>query len=166
LISDTVGFIRKLPHHLIEAFKATLEELKYANLLIHVIDASNPEWEQQVRVVDDMITALGAGDTPRIEAYNKCDLHTADVRRRSDNIVEISAKTGLGIEALLKKINESLSSANRNVTLRFSYSNAGLLDLIHREGVAHDVRYLTDVIEVDAVVGDGLYKTVGLFEVS
>ena len=75
LISDTVGFIRKLPHHLVEAFKATLEELEYADLLIHVIDASNPEWREQAEVVDGLIRELGAQETPRLEVFNKSDLY-------------------------------------------------------------------------------------------
>jgi len=160
LISDTVGFIRKLPHHLVDAFKATLEELKYADLLIHVIDASSPEWEEQVRVVDDMITALGAGGTPRIEAYNKCDIVTADIRQRGENIVEISAKTGRGIDALLIKIEESLSSAKKKVTLRLPYDKAGIMETMHREGAVTDTRYLENHIELDVVIGPGLYGKV------
>ena len=156
LISDTVGFIRKLPHHLVDAFKATLEELKYADLIVHVVDASSHEWEEQVRVVDDMITTLGAGDTPRLEAYNKCDLMSADVRQRGDSIVEISAKTGQGIDTLLKKIEESLSSTKKKVTLRFPYDKAGLVETLHREGVVTDTRYLEDYIELDAVVNPTL----------
>ena len=152
LISDTVGFIRKLPHHLVDAFKATLEELKYADLIVHVIDASSNEWEEQVRVVDEMIVTLGAGDTPRIEAYNKCDVLSAEVRQRGDNIVEISAKTGQGIETLLKKIEESLSSTKKKVTLRLPYDKAGMVETLHREGVVTDTRYLEDCIEVDAVL--------------
>jgi GTP-binding protein HflX len=160
LISDTVGFIRKLPHHLVNAFKATLEELKYADLLLHVIDASSPEWEEQMRVVDDMITTLGAGDTPRIEAYNKCDVHTTDVRQRGESIVEISAITGQGIDTLLKKIEERLSAANKKVTLRLPYDKAGMVDAIHKEGTVKDTRYLEGFIEVDAVVNPGLYAKV------
>ena len=75
LLSDTVGFIRKLPTHLIEAFKATLEELSYADVLLHVIDISNPEWEEQARVVDSLIRQLGAEDTPCIRVFNKCDAY-------------------------------------------------------------------------------------------
>jgi len=163
LISDTVGFIRKLPHHLVNAFKATLEELKYADLLIHVIDASSPEWEEQVRVVDDMIATLGAGETPRIEAYNKCDMIITDVRERGDDIVEITAKTGQGIENLLKKIEERLSSANKKATLRLPYDKAGIVEMIHREGIVKDTRYLEDFIELDTVVGQGLYGKVKEF---
>jgi len=163
LISDTVGFIRKLPHHLVDAFKATLEELKYADLIVHVIDASSSECDEQIRVVDDMITTLGAGDTPRLEAYNKCDLLTADVRERGENIVEISAKTGKGIDTLLKKIEERLSSAKKKVTLRLPYDKAGLVEVIHREGVVIDTRYLEDCIELDAVVDPALHGRVKSF---
>ena len=160
LISDTVGFIRKLPHHLVEAFKATLEELKYADLIVHVIDASSNEWEEQVRVVDDMITTLGAGETPRLEAYNKCDVLTADVRQHGDHIVEISAKTGRGIDTLLKKIEERLSSDKKKVTLRLPYDKVGIVETLHREGVVLDTRYLEDCVEVDAVVNPSLFGKV------
>ena len=157
LISDTVGFIRKLPHHLVDAFKATLEELKYADLLIHVIDASSYEWQEQARVVDDLIAGLGAGSTPRLEAFNKCDLYTSDVRLHGENIVEISAKTGQGIDALLIKIGELLSSEKKKVTLRLPYDKAGLADTLHREGVVKDTRYLEASIEIDAIISPGLY---------
>lgn len=160
LISDTVGFIRKLPHHLVDAFKATLEELKYADLIVHVIDASSNEWEEQVRVVDDMILTLGAGDTPRLEAYNKCDVMVTDIRPRGENIVEISAKTGQGIDTLLNKIEESLSSSKKKVTLQVPYDKAGLVETLHREGVVTDTRYLEECIELDAVVNVGLYGKV------
>ena len=160
LISDTVGFIRKLPHHLVDAFKATLEELKYADLIIHVIDASSNEWEEQVRVVDQMIITLGASETPRLEAYNKCDVPTAEVRQHGDAIVEISAKTGQGIEILLKKIEQSLSSSKKKVTLKLPYNKAGIVETLHREAVVTDTRYLEDCIEVDAVVGQSLYGKV------
>ena len=112
LVSDTVGFIRKLPHHLVDAFKATLEELRYADLLIHVIDASSPEWQEQARVVDKLIEELGAGATPRLEAFNKCDVVGADIRPRGEQIVEISAKTGRGIDHLLEKIATFLFAEN------------------------------------------------------
>jgi len=160
LISDTVGFIRKLPHHLVEAFKATLEELKYADLILHVIDASSNEWEEQVRVVDTMIETLGAGKTPRLEAYNKCDIPTAEIRQHGENIVEISAKTGQGIENLLNKIEESLSSSKKNVSLKLPYEKAGLVETLHREAVVTNVEYLEDCIKVDAVVNQNLYGKV------
>jgi len=163
LISDTVGFIRKLPHHLVEAFKATLEELKYADLILHVIDASSSEWEEQARVVDSMIETLGAGDTPRLEAYNKCDIHTAEIRRHGENIVEISAITGQGIEVLLKKIEENLSSSKKKVTLKLPYEKAGLVETLHREAVVMDVEYSEDYIIVKAVVNQSLYGKIKEF---
>jgi len=160
LISDTVGFIRKLPHHLIDAFKATLEELRYADLLVHVIDVSSPEWREQARVVDELIGELGAGETPRVEAYNKCDVLTGEIRPHGAGIVEISAKTGQGIEALLEKIGERLSSAKRKVTLRLPYDKAGAMEIVHREGAVTGTRYLEEGIELDAVVDAGLYARV------
>jgi len=160
LISDTVGFIRKLPHHLVDAFKATLEELKYADLLIHVIDVSSHEWREQARVVDDLIRELGAGSTPRLEAYNKCDIFTNDILPHGEGIVEISAKTGQGIGELLKKVEERLSSARKKVTLRLPYDKAGMMEIMHREGAVSGIRYLEDGIELDAVVSASLYGKV------
>ena len=153
LLSDTVGFIRKLPHHLIEAFKATLEELKYADLLIHVIDASSQECEEQMRVVDDMIITLGVADTPRIEAYNKCDIPGVDIRPSGENTVSVSAKTGQGIEKLLKMIEESLSPVSRKVTLRLPYDKAGLVEMLHREAAVKDTKYEEEYIIVDCIAG-------------
>ena len=160
LISDTVGFIRKLPHHLVEAFKATLEELKYADLILHVIDASSSEWEEQVRVVDEMIAALGAAETPRLEAYNKCDILTEDVYPHGENTVEISAKTEQGIDRLLLKIEECLSSNIKKVTLCLPYAKAGFIETLHREAVVSGTRYLEEYIEVDAAVDTSLYGKV------
>ena len=160
LVSDTVGFIRKLPHHLVDAFRATLEELKYADLLIHVIDASAGDWQEQARIVDELIESLGAGNTPRLEAFNKSDLVTDDIRVTGDNIVKISAKTGQGIQALLGKIGEILSSSKKKVTMQISYDKAGLLETLHREGSVTDVRYHENGIEIDAVISPGLYGRV------
>jgi len=158
LISDTVGFIRKLPHHLVDAFKATLEELKYADLLIHVIDASSPEWQEQARVVDDLIIELGAGNTPRLEAFNKCDVFTSDVRPHGENIVEISAKTGQGTDVLLKKIEENLSFMKKKVFLHLPYDKASLLEVIHNEGAVTDSQYLESGIELEAIVSPRLFE--------
>ena len=157
LISDTVGFIRKLPHHLVEAFKATLEELKYADLLVHVIDASGPDWQEQMHVVEDLISDLKADRTPRIEAYNKCDICPGGFHAHSETSVEISAKTGQGIEALLKKIDETLSSTKRKVTLRLPYDKAGLAETLHTDGIVTETRYLEEFMEIDTVIGPRLY---------
>jgi len=158
LISDTVGFIRKLPHHLVSAFKATLEELKYADLLIHVIDASSPEWREQASVVDDLITELGAGNTPRLEVFNKCDILTSDVRPHGDNIVEISAKTGQGTDILLKKIEENLSFMKKKVIVHLPYDKAAMLEVVHKEGAVTNSEYLEDGIMLEAIVSPRLYE--------
>jgi GTP-binding protein HflX len=108
LLSDTVGFIRKLPHQLVAAFKATLEELTFADLILHVIDVSNSEWELQATVCERLISELGIGDTPRIDVFNKCDVNPAEVPRGRGGSVCISAKTGGGLEDLLVAVEEKL----------------------------------------------------------
>ena len=128
LLSDTVGFIRKLPHHLVEAFKATLEELSFADLLLHVIDASNPEWREQAQVVDQLILELGAEQTPRIEVFNKCDKWTGEIRPHGEDIVSISAKTGEGLDKLLEAIGKRLDSGAKRVTIHLPYDKGGILD--------------------------------------
>lgn len=157
LISDTVGFIRKLPHHLIEAFKATLEELKYADLLLHVIDASGKEREEQTRIVEELVAQLGAESIPRLNVYNKCDIFSDEIRTVDADTVEISAKTGQGVDALLVRVEEILSAAHKTVTLRLPYDKAGVAEMIHREGAVRDTRYLEECIEIDAVVTPELY---------
>lgn len=107
VISDTVGFIRKLPHQLVEAFKATLEELEYADLLLHVIDVSNPQWQQQAAIVESLIRELKADHIPCLRVYNKCDLAFSGQRTAGEDTVSISAKTGEGVPELLACIDKS-----------------------------------------------------------
>ena len=150
VISDTVGFIRKLPHHLVEAFKATLEELSFADLLLHVIDASNPEWREQAAVVDQLIHELGADQTPRLEVFNKCDLWTGEIRPHGENIVSISARTGEGLPALLEAIGQRLDSGVKRVTIHLPYDKGGLLDRLYQEAKVEQVEY-GETIDVVAV---------------
>ena len=150
LLSDTVGFIRKLPHHLVEAFKATLEELSFADLLLHVIDASNPEWREQAAVVDQLIHELGADQTPRLEVFNKCDLWTGEIRPHGENIVSISARTGEGVPALLEAIGQRLDSGVKRVTIHLPYDKGGLLDRLYQEAKVERVDY-GETIDVVAV---------------
>ena len=150
LISDTVGFIRKLPHHLVEAFKATLEELSYADLLLHVIDASNPEWREQAEVVEKLIAELGAEQTPRIDVFNKCDKCPAEILPHGADIVSISAKTGQGLDELLEKIGGHLDTGACRVELSIPYDKGGLVDLLHREARVEQVDY-GETIQVTAV---------------
>ena len=150
LLSDTVGFIRKLPHHLVEAFKATLEELSYADLLLHVIDAPNPEWREQAEVVEKLIAELGAEQTPRIDVFNKCDKCPAEILPHGADIVSISAKTGQGLDELLEKIGGHLDTGACRVELSIPYDKGGLVDLLHREARVEQVDY-GETIQVTAV---------------
>ena len=150
LLSDTVGFIRKLPHHLVEAFKATLEALSYADLLLHVIDASNPLWREQAAVVEQLIVELGAEQTPRIDVFNKCDRFTGDILPHGADIVSISAKTGQGLDELLEKIGGRLDTGACRVVLRLPYDQGGVVDMLHRQAKVERVDY-GEAIEVEAV---------------
>ena len=150
LLSDTVGFIRKLPHHLVEAFKATLEELSFADLLLHVIDASNEEWREQAAVVDQLIHELGADRTPRIEVYNKCDCWDSDIRPHGEGRVSISAKTGEGLPELLKAIGQVLDNGAKRVTIHLPYDKGGLLDKLYQEAKVEKVDY-AQTIDVVAI---------------
>ena len=150
LLSDTVGFIRKLPHHLVEAFKATLEELSYADLLLHVIDTSNPEWREQAEVVEKLICELGAEQTPRIDVFNKIDRCPSEILPHGEDIVSISAKTGQGLDELLSKIGDRLDTGACRVVLHLPYDKGGVLDLLHREAKVERVDY-GETIEVEAV---------------
>ena len=150
VISDTVGFIRKLPHQLVEAFKATLEELEYADLLLHVIDLSNPQWAQQAQVVDDLIRELKADHIPCLRVYNKCDLAFSGALPREKDSVYISAKTGEGINRLLQAVDEKLDKGTRRVTIHLPYDKAGLLDGLYREAKVENVEY-GETVDITAV---------------
>ena len=151
LLSDTVGFIRKLPTHLIEAFKATLEELSYADVLLHVIDISNPEWEAQARVVDGLISQLGASETPCLRVFNKCDAYIG-ILPHGDDIVCISAKSGEGADALVSKLLEMLDRGKKQVRLEIPYSDAGIVDLLKREAAVLSMEYTDTGITAEAIV--------------
>ena len=157
LISDTVGFISKLPHQLVDAFKATLEELTFADLLLHVIDTSDPLWREQADVVDRLILELGAAETPRLEVFNKCDLAPAEILPHGEDIVSISARTGAGLPQLLEAIGRRLDTGARRVTIHLPYDQGGLLDTLYRESKVEKVDY-TETIDVVAVCTP---KTIG-----
>lgn len=150
LLSDTVGFISKLPHHLVEAFKATLEELTFADLLLHVIDASNPEWRAQVEVVESLIRELGAAETPRIDVFNKSDLCFGDIMPHGEDIISLSAKTGEGLDKLRGKIGDRLDGGAHKVTLYIPYDRGGTVDMLYREAKVERVEY-AETIEVTVV---------------
>lgn len=160
LLSDTVGFIRKLPHHLVSAFKATLEELAYADLLLHVVDVSDEDWQVQAETVDKVIAQLGAQDIPRLMVYNKADKCDPDVIPffRPDEGVKISAKTGEGVDALLAAIEKALGKGKHRVRLCIPYSDGAVLDMLHREAQIESTDYAAEGTVVEAVVDD---KTCG-----
>ena len=134
-----------------EAFKATLEELEYADLLLHVIDVSNPDWQQQAQVVEHLIHELGADQLPRIDVFNKSDLvGVGEIMPHGENIVSISARTGEGVDKLLELIAKRLDKGSRRVVLHLPYDKGGLLDALYREAKVESVEY-KDTIEVTAV---------------
>ena len=159
LLSDTVGFIRKLPTHLIEAFKATLEELQFADVLLHVIDLSNPEWMEQARIVDELIRQLGAEGTPCLRVYNKCDKYLG-ILPHGEKVVCLSAKTGEGAADLVQKLSQLLDRGKRRVKLLLPYAAAGLLDSLNREAAVLSTEYTEAGVEVEAIVPPELFGRV------
>ena len=157
ILSDTVGFIAKLPHHLVDAFRATLEELEYADVLIHVIDASDPNREEHIAVVEKLIAQLAKPGTPEIRCYNKADLVPAVEIPVGENVVAISAKLGKNMDSLCSAIEKALGQARHKVLLRLPYSMGGMVETLHDNAQVNAVDYTPDAIEVDAVLDDILY---------
>ena len=157
LLSDTVGFIAKLPHHLVEAFKATLEELEYADLLIHVIDASDPNRDDHIAVVDRLIAQLAAPGTPVIECYNKADLADTELIPRGENRLPLSAKSGEGVPALLELIEKNLNRGLHHVKLLLPYAMGGQIDILHTQAKVLNVEYLPEGIAVETICDEAIY---------
>ena len=152
ILSDTVGFIAKLPHHLVNAFHATLEELEYADLLLHVIDVSDPNLEEHAAVVDRLIAQLAKPDTPVLRCYNKADLVYSEDIPMGKDCVAISAKKGKNMDGLLKAIEEALGHSRHHVILRFPYSKGGMVETLHDNAQVKNVEYTGEGIEVEAVL--------------
>ena len=166
LLSDTVGFIAKLPHHLIQAFRATLEELEYADLLLHVIDASDPAREEQIAVVDRLIEQLARPETPVIRCYNKADLVERAEWIVGTNNVAISAKTGANLDDLLKMIDRELCRTLHRATFFLPYAMAGMVETLHSQAQVLRVEYKDRGIEIEATVDELLYGKLKDYEVS
>ena len=164
LLSDTVGFIRKLPTELVDAFKATLEELAYADLLLHVIDISNPDYETQAQVVDDLIYRLGAAQTPCLRVYNKCDAFFGRLPSGEDEVC-VCARTGEGTGARLYAIGQRLRGNLTRVLLRIPYARTGLVEELRREANVLDIQYTDEGTEVLAVVRPDLRQRLAPYEV-
>ena len=160
LLTDTVGIIRKLPHHLIEAFKSTLEETKYADLLLHVVDASNPQMDQQMHVVYETLRELEASDKPVITAFNKRDRFEGEYAPRdfqAERTAFISAKTGEGVDALLSCVEDVLREQKVEIEQIYPYSDAGKIQLIRKYGELEKEEYTQDGIYVRAYVPVDVY---------
>ncbi len=154
LFTDTVGFINKLPHHLINAFRSTLEEAKYADIILHVVDISNPRAEQQMDVVYDTLKALGITDKKIITVYNKADAQSDDIMpgkdKRSDMTVRISAKTGAGVSHMLDCIIEALYDGMRYIEKEITYADAGKIQMIRTYGQLLSEKYTENGIAITA----------------
>ena len=157
VLSDTVGFIAKLPHHLVNAFHATLEELEFADLLLHVIDASDPNRAEHEEVVEKLIAKLAKPETPVLRCYNKADLvYPEDIPNGSD-VVAISAKRGMNMDGLLKAIEKALDKARHHIIVCLPYSMGGMVETLHNNAQVINVDYTADGIEVETIVDDILY---------
>ena len=165
LLSDTVGFIAKLPHHLIDAFRATLEELEYADLLIHVIDASDPEREAHIAVVDRLIEQLAKPGVPVLRCYNKADLVSRDELLIGNRIVAASAKTGANLDDLLRRIESELSQLLHRAKFLLPYAAGGLLTTLHENAQVLRSEYGEQGITVEAICDEQLYGRLKEYEV-
>ena len=166
VLIDTVGFIRKLPHYLIEAFKSTLEEAASADFLIHVIDASSPEADNCIKVVKDVLTEIGAGGKPVINVYNKCDLDGDYIPAEDGCSVFISAKTGMGIDELINAIADTAPGKKKERTLLIPYSQGGVLNSLHSGEKVLSENYTADGTEVTVLIDDIVYNRLKEYEIN
>lgn len=162
LLTDTVGFISKLLHHLVEAFKSTLEEAVYADIILHVVDASNPAMDSQMYVVYDTLEKLGAGDKPIITAFNKIEIAGNKVLKdfKTDKTVNISALHGDGLTELKDTIEEVLRESKIYIEKTYSYTEASKVSLIRKYGQLISEEYVAEGIEVKAYVPTEIYDKV------
>ena len=157
LLSDTVGFINKLPHDLIEAFKSTLEEVSNADLILHVVDISCDHYDAQMRVVEDVIASLGAGDTPRINVYNKIDRIDSRPRGTEDDAF-VSAATGEGMESLLERVEKLLSASHSTIELTIPYDKYEAVALLHSEARILSEEHTETGTKICAACEDGTLR--------
>ena len=155
LLSDTVGFLKKLPHHLVAAFKATLEEVAEADLLLHIVDVAHPEAESQIDAVDEVLKELGALERPTLMVFNKIDLleeegHIQLFQSKYPDSLAISAQNGAGLEALKELLAERFSAQDVDVSLALSYQDGKALDYLYKHGEVFDTDYQGESIKVKA----------------
>ena len=157
ILSDTVGFIAKLPHHLVDAFRATLEELEYADLLLHVIDSADENRQEHIAVVDRLITQLAKPGIPVLQCYNKADLVEKTDIPIGEDVVKMSARHGYGMTELLQAIENALGHSRHHVVLTLPYSQGGLVDTLHKNAQVKGVEYTGEGIVVETVLDPILY---------
>lgn len=159
MLIDTVGLVRRLPHHLVEAFHSTLEEAAQSDIIINLCDASSEEARTHLAVTKDLLESLNCGDTPIINVLNKCDLMSENTMSQDfDSYVKISAKTGDGIPKLLEIIEENLPVRMKRVSLLLPFAGAGLANEIRQNGTLISEEYVADGIKIEAVVDEQLYR--------
>lgn len=160
LLTDTVGFVRKLPHHLIEAFKSTLEEAKYADFIIHVVDASNPQWAKQMAIVYETLDDLGVKDKKILTLFNKQDLVTEEELRkdlRADYTLAIQARNGVGLDEVKQHLEEILRQDKILLEKVFHYEDASKIQEIRKRGELLAEEYREDGIYVKAYIPQDMY---------
>ena len=157
ILSDTVGFISKLPHHLVNSFHATMEELEYADLLLHVIDASDPNRDAHIAVVERLISKLAKPETPVLSVYNKADLVYPEDIPNGDDIIAVSAAKGRNMDGLLQAIEKALVSSLHHVVVCLPYSMGGMVNTLHSNAQVINVEYTGDGIEIETILDDILY---------
>ena len=169
LLTDTVGLIRKLPHHLVNAFRSTLDEAVFADMLMIVIDASDPECREQLKVTEQLLEELGAGDKPTLYVFNKCDRGVAEVLdpgRASEHqeAVWVSAATGQGIEQMVDRLEQMLNAGKKLVKFIIPNAKQGLMNVLYNEAAIKTVEYGAEAVTVEAVVDARVYGMLAVYE--
>jgi len=164
LLSDTVGFISRLPHGLVEAFKSTLDEVRYADIVLIVIDASDDNAEEKTKVTEEILSQLDAGDKPTVYVFNKCDrleiIPSGNVLKEHDTVC-ISAKTGAGVDNLLQMIDEILAKSKKQVKFIFPFDKQGAVNKLYENATVVSVDYIDDGVLIEAIVDQKCY---GMYE--
>ena len=161
LITDTVGFIKKLPHHLVHAFKSTLEETVYCDFLIIVVDASDDECLEHIAVTDSILESLGANDKPKLYVFNKSDLATNEriydlrlLKGRDSRVVSLCAKNGEGLDELTQQLEELCRNGKTNEVFIFPYSEQGMMNILYKNAEVKNIKYIDEGVLVEACVDE------------
>ena len=168
--TDTVGFVRHLPHQLVEAFKSTLEEVSQSDLIVHVVDGAHPDPFEQIRAVRGVINEIGGGEIMEIIAINKADIAAPEVLmellRKESNAYAISARTGYGVQALIKAIESHLPKPKVEIQAVIPFGRGDLVSLIHEQGEIISEEYLPEGTKIHAMVGGALARKIEMLEVN